>query len=206
MLNQSLFKEHRQLLLLPFVLCLVSLLQYSYTVQSPILWDSKTILEDKKIHDLANIPSFFLEDSVPERAEMKNLTQVSEAGWVSNDNFPVAVAGNFLERSVEGHLFNLYRWGGYLLWRIGPEQKVFVDGRSFDGGVIRDALAAEMVGFKNSGMPLWKKVFDKYHIDSAILPISEGGARYALTMALYRDPDWTLAYQSGNAALFLKRE
>ncbi len=65
-----LFDEHRPALLLSLVLCLVSLLQYSHTMQSPILWDSKTILEDSKIHDLANIPSFFFESSAPERAEM----------------------------------------------------------------------------------------------------------------------------------------
>ncbi len=68
--EQFIYSERRQFLLLPLLLCLVSLLQYSYTLQSPILWDSKTIIEDSKIHDLANIPSFFFEDSAPIRAEM----------------------------------------------------------------------------------------------------------------------------------------
>ncbi len=139
------------------------------------------------------------------RVEVKNLAEVSEKGWVSNEEFPVAVAENFLQRSVEGRLFNLYRWGGYLLWRIGPEYKVFVDGRSFDGGIIRDALAAELVSFRNSGVPLWRQIFDKHDIESAILPVIEAGEPYALTMALYRDSEWILVYQSGNAGLFLKR-
>ena len=139
------------------------------------------------------------------RVEVNNLAEVSEKGWVSNDEFPVAVAENFLQRSIEGHLFNLYRWGGYLLWRIGPEYQVFVDGRSFDGAIIRDALAAELVSFRNSGVPLWRQIFDKHDIESAILPIIEAGEPYALTMALYRDSEWTLVYQSGNAGLFLKR-
>jgi hypothetical protein len=139
------------------------------------------------------------------RAETNNLARVREMGWVSDNDFPVAVAERFLQRPGDSHLFNLYRWGGYLLWRIGPEHKVFVDGRAFDAGVIRDALAAELVSFKKSGVPLWKQIFEKHQIDSAILPRIEGGAPYGLSVALYRDPDWILDYQSGNAALFLKR-
>ena len=139
------------------------------------------------------------------RLETGNWGKVRAAGWVSNQDYPVAVADNLQQRSLEGRLFNLYRWGGYLLWKLGPQQQVFIDGRGFDSAVLRDALTAELVSFGGSGPPLWKRIFDKYQIDSAILPIIENGSPYGLTVALYADPAWYLAYSSGNATLFLKR-
>lgn len=46
----------------------MSFSQYSLTLRSPLIWDSKSIiLEDQTIHDLSNIPGFFFQNSAPPR-------------------------------------------------------------------------------------------------------------------------------------------
>jgi len=133
-----------------------------------------------------------------------NLATVRSAGWVPDRDFPVGIAEQVANSGINGRLFNLYRWGGYLLWRLGPERQVFVDGRALDGTVNRDALTAEMVSF-GGGRLIWKEIFDKYRIDYAILPLAEQGQPYALTHAIARDPSWQVASSSGNAVLFVRR-
>lgn len=136
--------------------------------------------------------------------ERTNLSQLNAAGWVSNQDFPVVVADQLLATNVDGRMFNLYRWGGYLLWRLGPDRQVFVDGRAFDGRIIRDVLTAEMVSF-GGGRMVWKEVFDRHHITYAVLPLYHGGEPYRLTQAMASDPGWQVAFSSGNAALLVRR-
>jgi hypothetical protein len=133
-----------------------------------------------------------------------NIATVRSAGWVSDRDFPVGIAEQVVNSSINGHLFNLYRWGGYLLWRLGPERQVCVDGRALDGTVNRDVLTAEMVSF-GGGRLLWKEIFDKYRIDYAILPLVEQGQPYALTQAIARDPSWQVASSAGNAVLLVRQ-
>lgn len=47
---------------------------------------------------------------------------------VSKD-FPVAAVTYLQNHSVPGPMYNAYAFGGYLLWAMGPEHKVFIDGR-----------------------------------------------------------------------------
>lgn len=133
-----------------------------------------------------------------------NLAKIQSVGWVSDRDFPVGVADQILNGDLRGRLFNLYRWGGYLLWRLGPERQVFIDGRALDETVSRDALTAEMVRF-GGGRVIWKEIFDKYQINYAILPLTDQGRPYALTHAISQDPLWRMVFTSGNAVLLARR-
>lgn len=133
-----------------------------------------------------------------------NLGRVRSEGWVSNQDFPVLVAEQVLTSGIDGRLFNIYLWGGYLLWRLGPERQVFVDGRALDARIVRDALTAEMVSF-GGGRMIWKEVFEKHRITYAILPKVKEGEPYRLTQTIAMDPDWQVAFASGNAVLLIKR-
>jgi hypothetical protein len=60
---------------------------------------------------------------------------------------PVAAA-NWIDRNrPRGPLFNSYNWGGYLLWRLGEEYPVYVDGRTdiYDDAFLRNFLAITLV-------------------------------------------------------------
>lgn len=45
---------------------------------------------------------------------------------------PVAAVATLGAEGLQGPLFNAYDWGGYLIWRLGPDVRVFIDGRGDD--------------------------------------------------------------------------
>ncbi len=44
--------------------------------------------------------------------------------------FPVKAVDYITTHPIEGNMFNEFTWGGYLLYRLWPEQKVFIDGQT----------------------------------------------------------------------------
>ena len=55
-----------------------------------------------------------------------NAFQLRAAEW----RYPAGAADFLLAHHVAGPIFNTYEYGGYLIWRLWPEQRVFIDGRS----------------------------------------------------------------------------
>jgi tetratricopeptide (TPR) repeat protein len=112
---------------------------------------------------------------------------------ISRDT-PVAAA-EFLERSgLQGNMFNEYHFGGYLIWALSPERRVFIDGRNFVYGEAllhdyRRVLDAEE-GFQ--------AILDRHAIDYTVLRNSlfeSGGAgTHPFLEWCGRSPDWTLVH------------
>jgi hypothetical protein len=78
--------------------------------------------------------------------------------------FPVG-AVNYIQRNIpEGHIFNSYNWGGYLLWAL-PEYPVFVDGRTdlYNDEIIQDWLTVAQ--FKTG----WEQVLNNWRIDYILM-------------------------------------
>ncbi|MCR4327991.1 MAG: hypothetical protein NUV53_00535 [Patescibacteria group bacterium] len=83
------------------------------------------------------------------------------------DTLPVGAVDFIEQHHLTGPIFNLYNEGGYLLWRLWPKERVFIDGRSevFAGKPIDDLF--RIVG-RRSG---WDGVLlGKYHARIAMLP------------------------------------
>jgi hypothetical protein len=47
-----------------------------------------------------------------------------------DENLPVGAAAWIREHRPDGEMFNPYNWGGYLMWVLWPDYRVFVDGRT----------------------------------------------------------------------------
>ena len=43
--------------------------------------------------------------------------------------FPVKAVEYIQKEAIEGKIFNSYNWGGYMIWNMYPEQRVYIDGR-----------------------------------------------------------------------------
>lgn len=106
---------------------------------------------------------------------------------IDTDRYPVGIA-NFLEDAgLGGRLFNSYNWGGYLLFRLAPEYRVFIDGRtdlySFSSrNLMLDHVAIET---RQSG---YQELLDAYDVE---ILISSGriyfpGPEYAAEMEFGR--------------------
>jgi hypothetical protein len=123
-------------------------------------------------------------------------------GLVLQDNaeaqqhaFPVDAVDFILEQRITGNMYNLYHWGGYLIWRLYPEQKVFIDGRA---DVYGDAFIDEYLQVYQL-RETWREPLDRYGVNLMI--IDEGSA---LSTVLNESPDWQRRYVDEKAAIFVK--
>ena len=49
---------------------------------------------------------------------------------MNSDAYPVAAADLIVEQDLQGPLYNELSFGGYLIHRLYPERKIFIDGRN----------------------------------------------------------------------------
>jgi tetratricopeptide (TPR) repeat protein len=97
---------------------------------------------------------------------------------------------------LEGNLFNDYNLGGYLLWRLAPEQQVTIDGRLVPYGEER---VREVLGVINGELP-WRQWFEEHDIGAAIL----AQTAEALVLELWQEPDWHLVHLGQRAVVFVQ--
>lgn len=109
--------------------------------------------------------------------------------------YPRAAADFVAARLPGRRLFHPYEWGGYLLWRLSPAARVFIDGRLDPYWTLLGDYAT-LAGAR----PGWEDLLSAYGIEAALLrPGSPLAARLA------RDPGWSLAYADGRALVFARR-
>lgn len=124
--------------------------------------------------------------------------QVQKEAWTGFDAriFPVAAVDWLVKNPQSGNMFNDLNWGGYLLYRLWPEQKVFVDSQTDFYG---EAMVRE---YENALMarPGWDTTFSKYNIQWVILPHDA-----PLMELLSYDPDWDTLYSDPTATILRKK-
>lgn len=81
------------------------------------------------------------------------------------ERFPVAAVDWLKENPPTGRMFNEFDWGGYLLYRLWPGQKIFMDGHTHIYG---DILSREYVDVMMRS-PSWQNILDSYQVEWAIL-------------------------------------
>lgn len=74
------------------------------------------------------------------------------------------------QANLKGHIFNSYRFGGYLLYELYPDHRAFIDGRPY---VYSDALFQDYRMVINAGTD-WMSVLDKYEINTLFLAYETG--------------------------------
>ncbi len=110
--------------------------------------------------------------------------------------FPVEAA-NWLEQNPqEGEMFNSFTWGGYLLYRLWPEKKVFIDGQTAFYG---EALSRQYAQVMNASAG-WEGSLDRYKVGWATLPVKD-----AIALALGSDPGWKQVYKDGTAVILRRK-
>jgi hypothetical protein len=112
------------------------------------------------------------------------------------EHFPRSAVA-FLEASVQPRkLFAYYDWGGYAIWKLYPEYRVFVDGRAdlYGDDLLRQFETAVLL---RSG---WRDILDRWDVDSVLLPSST-----PLAQALMLDPNWRTAFADSKAVVIVRR-
>jgi len=106
--------------------------------------------------------------------------------------FPVATIQVIAERGIHEPIFSLDSWGGYFIYRLYPEMKVFVDDRHdlYGEQFLRKYLTAIRLA------PGWDKVLDEKRVNWVLMPTQS-----PLTNMLKQTGEWTLEYEDETAAL-----
>jgi hypothetical protein len=123
----------------------------------------------------------------------------TRANWPTDfpsASFPVAATNAQFEKLKGSRVFASDQWGDYLLYRLWPETKVYIDGRSDFYG---PELGKEYLSVA-AGSDLWQRVFNQYSIGLAVLPRkSDLGQRIAA------DKGWQLIHSDGVSEVFARR-
>ncbi len=93
-------------------------------------------------------------------------------------------------------MLSSYDWGGYLIYKLAPDNKIFVDGRLDPYWTLLDDYGALI-----EAAPRWRALADAYGVEVALLPSDAPLAR-----ALARDPGWKLAGADSRAVLYARRD
>jgi hypothetical protein len=102
-------------------------------------------------------------------------------------------------------IFVYYDWGGYAIWKLYPEYRVFVDGRAdLYGPDLRseDLRSEDLLRQFETAVQLrtgWRDVLDRWKVEAALLPPS-----CALAQALLLDPDWHAAFRDSKAIILVR--
>ncbi len=115
-------------------------------------------------------------------------------------SFPVNSAEHLSHFSIPGNMFNADRHGGYLMWKLYPEKKVFLDTRL----TLRSReFFAEYLSILKHPEVFFPGLCKKYDITHVILPQCGTDLYFRLTKYLYDSPGWSLVSTDGSEALFV---
>ncbi|MCX7793705.1 MAG: hypothetical protein N2257_04790 [Thermodesulfovibrionales bacterium] len=137
---------------------------------------------------------------------LKNIVHFKDGKWLG-PGYPHELVRFIKKEGLKGNMYNLYDWGGYIIWELSPERKVFIDGRGLHSKLFSAWMVLEQAISEPRimGKPYWKAILDTYNINYAILPISfKNGLIHPLTINLIYEYDWIPVYIYGNSVLFVR--
>jgi hypothetical protein len=102
---------------------------------------------------------------------------------------------------------NTYEFGGYLIWRLWPQERVFVDGRALNESVFQDYRRMS-ANADNTGGKSGEELLRDYGIEVIVMDGFEytSGTPYLLPAAL-SDPkqtEWKLVYMDAQAVIYMR--
>jgi hypothetical protein len=110
------------------------------------------------------------------------------------DYFPTGAMRYLRAHPQQGHMFNLYEWGGYLEWNL-PQTQTFIDSRTdiFEyNGALNDYL--NVVKLSQS-----EEILDRYRV-TYVLFISGPALPYFLSKSTH----WQRIYGDGQSVIYRK--
>ncbi len=127
---------------------------------------------------------------------------------VAEWKYPAGAADFLRSHRITAPLFNTYEHGGYLMWRLFPAERVFIDGRALSDALFLDYARILYNHDDNDGQPDAGQLLDRYGVQVIAMNTFEpaSGAVYLLAPAL-ADPHqqtWKLVYDDPQALIFMR--
>jgi hypothetical protein len=123
-------------------------------------------------------------------------------------NFASGAADFLLAHHVNAPMFNTYEFGGYLIWRLWPQERVFIDGRALSESVFNDYARILYNHSGADGGQSSQQLLDRYGIQAIVMNAFEysEGIVYNLLPALSANQtEWKLVYNDPQAVVFMRQ-
>ena len=119
---------------------------------------------------------------------------VEQQGEAEVAHFPTGAVRFLQAHPPSGPIFNHYDWGGYLIWKLYPAIRVFVDGRAdLYGQPLLDQFA-DTYRFQGN----WREPIDRWGITTVLVPPDS-----ALAVGLRMVPGWKIAFEDNKAVILV---
>ena len=112
------------------------------------------------------------------------------------ERFPQKAVAFLRSGDYARRIFVFYDWGGYAIWNLYPEYRVFVDGRA---DLYGDDLLRQSISTLMDVRTGWRDALDNWRVDAVLVPPS-----CALAQALLLDPAWHTAFSDSSAVILLR--
>jgi hypothetical protein len=110
---------------------------------------------------------------------------------------PAAAVSFIATHRPPAPILNHYNWGGYFIWKLYPEYRVYTDGRA---DLYGDAFMEELATTYYLRGDSWRRPFVKWEILTVVLPPDA-----AVVTALRALPDWETLYADNQAVVLTKK-
>ena len=108
------------------------------------------------------------------------------------EHFPARAVAFLQAHPAASPLFNSYDWGGYLIWKLYPSTRVFIDGRAdlYDNQLLDQF--ANTYQFRDD----WRRTLQQWSIGTVLIPKDS-----ALATGLRSYPGWMVSYEDEQAVV-----
>jgi len=119
-------------------------------------------------------------------------TLVRKQVRIEGELYPSGAVEFLRTHAIPSRLFVYYDWGGYAIWKLYPQYRVFVDGRAdlYGDDLLHQFQQASQL---RAG---WEKVLEQWGVQAVLVPPS------ALAKGLELDGRWHVEYRDTKAILF----
>jgi hypothetical protein len=123
---------------------------------------------------------------------LTSFIQTNTTNRFDSNKFPVMAADWLQDNPQDGRMFNNFIWGGYLLYRLWPQQNVFIDGQTDFYGEALTREYAQVMALREG----WQAVLKKYDVAWVIVQSDK-----PLVGALQDTLHWPILYQDPTATI-----
>jgi len=146
------------------------------------------------------VSSFFIWLAATNRLIFYTNTLRSTGLGVQGAMFPESAVELLASEHIEGNLFNTYIHGGYIIFKLYPQYRVFIDGRYYPYPyeifkLVYDAMSSPSV---------FETVRLRYDIRAVLLSLYYPNT-WPILNGLMHSPNWAVVQADGSGVLFLLR-
>src|SRR5206468_10689772 len=111
---------------------------------------------------------------------------------IEAEDFPAAAVNFIQSQRPPQPIFNEYDWGGYLIWRLYPDYRVYIDGRA---DVYGDQYLEEFLNARD-GIGDWRAPLEREGVRTVFVK-----PEAPLASLLRRDGGWRKAFEDEQAVI-----